>query len=160
MLKVICDRCGNEIPKDTPLGGISFMKKEDYQETDYDYTGEMVTDLCSKCVDAIRDFATTAPKKKTARKAKPRTVKDAEAVQEAEDEPDADPQSASGEPEEPEQKSRGRARSIDYGKVWALSRAGRSEYWIADDMNISVSSVRNIIKKIRENPGIIKGSED
>ena len=43
-----------------------------------------------------------------------------------------------------------KAKEIDEGKLMALYKAGRTKEWIADDMGISIATVYNHLKKLRE----------
>lgn len=43
-----------------------------------------------------------------------------------------------------------KAKEIDDGKLMALYKAGRTKEWIADDMGISIATVYNHLKKLRE----------
>lgn len=43
-----------------------------------------------------------------------------------------------------------KAKEIDDGKLMALYKAGRTQAWIADDMGISIATVYNHLKKLRE----------
>ena len=129
MRKIICDRCGTEITGDR-IGYVaagwkapsdkSFLNKNPYEHADF----------CEHCMNVI--------------------VACIDNVDISMEEPEAVEDPVQEEPEEPVvqvQKAAVR-KSVDKGKVGALSKAGWSNAKIADEMGVSSERIRQILKEL------------
>lgn len=140
MRKIICDRCGAEITGDR-IGYVevnwraasdnSFLNKNPYEHADF----------CLVCMSQIAAFIDDVNLKLV--------PEEQEVVPEAVEDP------VQEEPEEPVvqiQKTPSK-KSVDKGKVGALSKAGWSNAKIADEMGVSSERIRQILKELEVKNG-------
>ena len=127
MIKIVCDRCGKEIPDAGYYGYIALRYREQY---DCDTVcGENEFEkwhLCRDCMDKIRGFVL---------------------IQRA---PDPAPELSKPEKvnlDNFETVPVRRRRRVDYGKILALADAGWPVKKIALEMSVSEQTIRNIIHK-------------
>lgn len=141
MRKIICDRCGADISKESEYGLI-WMGTRDYSEEgslEEFYTDDWSErDFCDKCMGEIRDFILSKPATPTeAPKEEPEAV-----------EPEAEPEEAPKE--EPAAPAKVKPKELDTGKVIALYKAGWGYRAIADELKSNVSAIGRIIRLAKE----------
>lgn len=131
MRKIICDRCGAEIPKDARIGYVAVAWQSPTDGSILENSPYEGMDFCEKCIKdivSVIDFKIlSAP--------------------EAE-EPDQEEE----EVVERIQKTPSK-KSVDKGKVGALSKAGWSNAKIADEMGVSSERIRQILKELEVKNG-------
>lgn len=126
MRKIICDRCGAEIPNNQKIGYISanWRRPSDWEllhDNPYEHM-----DFCEHCMNVI--------------------VACIDNVDISREEPEAVEDPVQEEPE-PVKKAP-QKKSVDKGKVGALSKAGWSNAKIADEMGVSSERIRQILKEL------------
>lgn len=140
MIKVICDKCGVDLSKDSKVGKIQIKIHEsqvldtqfrffDMSSADIPYqllAGE-TEHYCEKCIEEILEFIHTTPD--TGSKKETVIVEKAE-------------------------KKRVR-KMIDYGKIMALKNAGWDNEKIAEEMHMTKLSVSQAICRYKKQGGII-----
>lgn len=134
MIKIICDRCGEELPHPLRAGYIMWGFRADG-------TGKLLQEnpfkglhFCAACMEEIRSFICEPKKEKPF---------------EVEEEANVCPATDVTSTEEPEQQEQAlekkRRRRIDYGKLMALRKAGWSHKDIADEMGMTKAAVATAI---------------
>lgn len=186
MIKVVCDRCGREIPMPGKTGYLAWNFREGHGGG---LVGDNVLegrDYCEACMGTIFDFIDRVPDAVDGRErgvtdtgvqeiipgrgdpdmgvqenATDSGIPDPEAVHKAPEDMAVSPDSsAAAGKKRPGQQGRARRaakKEVDAGKVMALISAGRSARWVADDMGISLQSVYNVLNRARKQDG---GGED
>ena len=167
MIKVICDRCGREIPVPGRTGYLAWNFRNGHGG---DMAGNNVLedrDYCEACMGTIFDFIDAGPPGQGGADAGAEAVSGTEGGR---DIPEDGKPAAGAEPGGPqlpensadspgiisgssavtEKDRNGKKRvgkpgknSVDMGKILALREAGRSFGWIADDMGLPKQTVCN-----------------
>ncbi len=131
MRKIICDRCGAEIPKDGRIGYVAVAWQSPTDGTILENSPYEGMDFCEKCIKdivSVIDF-------------KILSAPETEAPDQEEE-----------EVVERIQKTPSK-KSVDKGKVGALSKAGWSNAKIADEMGVSSERIRQILKELEVKNG-------
>ena len=131
MIKIICDRCGEEIPDAGYYGYIALHYREQYDcDSVYGENEFEKWHLCRDCMNEIREFIKFRP------------------AQEKIPVPAAEqPKAGKVNLDNFEAVPVRRRRKVDYGKILALADAGWPVKKIASEMNVSEPTIRNIIRK-------------
>ena len=142
MRKIICDRCGADISKESEYGFI-WMGTRDYNEEvsmdefmESEWSG---MDFCEDCMAKIEEFILSQPATPTeAPKEEPKAT-----------EPEAEPEEEA-EPAAPEKAKTVKPKELDTGKIIALYKAGWSYKAIADELRSNVSAIGRVIRLAKE----------
>lgn len=152
MIKVVCDRCGREIPVSGRTGYLAWNFRSGHG-------GELVgnniledRDYCETCMGTIFVFIDRKPVQAdsgtdTENK---NPVRETEAGRTETAGHTADSSGNSTGADEKlfgQQNPKTRKNSVDIGKILALREAGRSLEWIADDMGMSKGAVHNALRR-------------
>lgn len=137
MLKIVCDRCGRDIPMPGRIGYIALDFKEGMNGSlsgENPFEGK---DYCDACMDDVRKFIQAAPQAAT--------------------EPAGQQEAAEGtgqqEPQGQQEAPAGRRR-VDIGKITALRNAGWPIKEIALEMGMEPAAVSNAICRHNKKKGI------
>lgn len=152
MIKVVCDRCGREIPVPGRTGYLAWNFRSGHGG---DMVGNNVLedrDYCESCMRTIFGFIDRKPVQADSgtgtENKNPVQETEAGGTGTAGHTADASG-SSTGAGEKPfgQQKLKPRKNSVDIGKILALREAGRSLEWIADDMGMSKGAVYNALRR-------------
>ena len=144
MRKIICDRCGADISKESEYGFI-WLSTRDYNEDvsmdefmESEWSG---MDFCEDCMAKIEEFILSQPATPTeAPKEEPKAT-----------EPEAEPEEdAEAEPAAPAKAKTVKPKELDTGKITALYKAGWSYKAIADELRSNVSAIGRVIRLAKE----------
>lgn len=159
MVRIICDRCGKEIPAAGRAGFLSWNFRDGYRGGLMQANALEGMDYCETCMKTIFDFIISGPKDPDGSEGSSAEGPDAaETADPGEKEGVCGKPAGSSIPEKKTGMCREKARmprknSIDMGKVMALRNARWSYGKIADEMGMSKQSVCNAISRWRKAHG-------